>query len=439
MLYYFVVYSVDVLRMQPVNQHARINLAGLKEEIVRKIGPERSKHYFKLLDRLLKLKLNKPEFNKMCKGIVGRENIPLHNQFICAILENVYTAKVPPPLANGVDAQKGKATREVDSKEPPGDVREQNGFHPAINQPPNPSALSNGNILPPSPKKARTGSRERRIGDRRSALSANGKAQQSLNTHHGDFRATSENGEFITTNTNWRTVQQHQGLKRQADKDTQLLDDHPVKLTKVSAVGTISGHSTDQTEFLVKKDVRGVSARRLLNPPLGIPFCAASAGGARMLVPLASSSKFASSFNSGDLLDTVTLKEHMEHIATANGLEGVSIDTAKMLNSGLEAYLKGLIKSCHELVVARSGIAQSDHNPQKHQAHLKMFNGFRSGQHNPTQTSSSPSDVMHEHRSNCPISLLDFRTAMELNPQQLGKDWPLWLEKIRAHADEEEM
>lgn len=434
MLYYFGVYRIDVLRMQPLNQHARINLAGLKAEIVRKIGPERSKHYFKLLDRLLKLKVNKAEFNKMCKGIVGRENIPLHNQFICAILENVYTAKVP-PLANGVEAH--KATREVDGKEPSGDFREQNGFHPAINQPPNPSALSNGNILPPSLKKARTGTRERRIGDRRSSLSANGKAQQLPNTQYGDFRASSENGEF-TTNTNRRTVQQHQGLKRQADRDTQLLDDQPAKLSKVSAVGTISVHSPDQTEFLVKKDV-GVSARRLLNPPLGIPFCAASAGGARKLVPLASSSKFASSFNSGDLLDTVTLKEHMDHIATANGLEGVSIDTAKILNSGLDAYLKGLIKSCHELVVARSGLAQSEHNPQKHQAHLKMFNGFRSGQHYPTQTSSSPSDVMHEHRSPCPISLLDFRTAMELNPQQLGEDWPLWLEKIRARAYEEEL
>ncbi|KAF1002847.1 uncharacterized protein LOC141700054 [Apium graveolens] len=422
--------------MQSVNQHERINLAGLKAEIVRKIGPERSKHYFKLLDRLLKLKVNKAEFNKMCKGIVGRENIPLHNQFICAILENVYTAKVP-PLVNGVDAH--KATKEVDSKEPSGDVREQNGFHPAKNQIPNPSALSNGNILPPSPKKARTGNRERRVGDRRSALSANGKAQQALNTQYGDFRASSENGEFITTNTNRRTVQQHQGLKRQAEKDTQLLDDQLVKLSKVSAVGTISVHSTDQAEFLVKKDVGGVSARRLLNPPLGIPFCAASVGGARKLVPLASSSKFASSYNSGDLLDTVTLKEHMEHIATENGLEGVSIDTAKLLKSALDAYLKGLIKSSHELVVARSGLVQSDHNPQKHQAHLKMFNGFRSGHQYPTQTSSSPSDVMHEHRSRCPISLLDFRTAMELNTQQLGEDWPLWLEKIRARADAEEM
>ncbi|THG07917.1 hypothetical protein TEA_021089 [Camellia sinensis var. sinensis] len=34
-----------------------------------------------------------------------------------------------------------------------------------------------------------------------------------------------------------------------------------------------------------------------------------------------------------------------------------------------------------------------------------------------------------------PISLLDFKVAMELNPQQLGEDWPLLLEKI---SNEEE-
>lgn len=419
--------------MQTIRQHERINLAGLKAEIVRKIGPERSKHYFKLLDRFLKLKVNKVEFNRICKGIVGRENIPLHNQFICSILENVYTAKVP-PLANGVDVRKAAVV--VDCKEPLGDVREQNGFHPVINQPQNPSSLSNGSILPLSPKKARTGIRERRGGDRRSALGANGKAQQPLVTQCSDFRVASENGEFITPN---RTVQQHQGLKRQADKDTQLLDDHPVKLSKVSAVGTISVHSTDQTELIAKKYVTEVSARRLLNPPLGIPSSAASTGGARKLVPLASSSKILSSFDSGDLMDTVTLKERMEQIATANGLEGVSSESAEILNNGLEAHLKGLVKSCHELVAARSGLFQSDHISQKHQVHLRTFNGYRPGYHYPTQSSSSPSEVTHEHRPRCPTSLLDFRTAMELNPQQLGEDWPLLLEKIRAHADEEEM
>lgn len=428
-------YRFDVLRMQPLNQHARINLAGLKAEIVRKIGPERSKHYFKLLDRWLRLKLNKAEFNKLCKGIVGRENIPLHNQFISSILENVYTAKVP-PVTNGVDAH--KATGAIDCKEPSCDVREQNRFHPVINHPPNPSALSNGNILPLgplSPKKARTGTRERRIGDRRSALGANGKGQQSLNTQYADISVSSENGKFTSPNR-W-TVQQHQGLKRQADNDTQVLDDQPVKLSKVSAAGKISVQSTDHTELLVKKDE--LSARRLLNPPLGIPFCAASAGGACKLVPLASSSKCVSSFNSGDLLDTVTLKECLEQISKVNGLEGVSMDTAKLLNSGLDAYLKGLIKSCHELVVARSGLAQPDCIPQKHQANLKMFNGFRSGYHHPVQSGSSPSEVMNEHRSRCPTSLLDFRTAMELNPRQLGEDWPLLLEKICARAFEEEM
>jgi hypothetical protein len=33
--------------------------------------------------------------------------------------------------------------------------------------------------------------------------------------------------------------------------------------------------------------------------------------------------------------------------------------------------------------------------------------------------------------------MLDFKVAMELNPQQLGEDWPLLLEKICMHSFED--
>jgi hypothetical protein len=35
------------------------------------------------------------------------------------------------------------------------------------------------------------------------------------------------------------------------------------------------------------------------------------------------------------------------------------------------------------------------------------------------------------------VSLLDFRVAMELNPRQLGDDWPSLLEKICTDSFEE--
>ncbi|KAH7837984.1 hypothetical protein Vadar_020452 [Vaccinium darrowii] len=44
---------------------------------------------------------------------------------------------------------------------------------------------------------------------------------------------------------------------------------------------------------------------------------------------------------------------------------------------------------------------------------------------------------MQDGKPHCTVSLLDFRVAMQLNPQQLGEDWPLLLEKICIRLSEE--
>lgn len=96
----------------------------------------------------------------------------------------------------------------------------------------------------------------------------------------------------------------------------------------------------------------------------------------------------------------------MQLIAAAQGLEGVSMECANLLINGSDAYLKKLIKSCVELVGARSGHDLSKNNSYTHQFDGKHF----------------------------PVSLLDFKVAMELNPQQLGEDWAFLLEKICIHV-----
>lgn len=425
--------------MQPPHQHSRINLAELKAQIIRKLGPERSKQYFSYLNRLLSSKLCKFEFNKLCLRIVGRENIPLHNQFIRSILKNACSAKIPPPTQD-VEFLKQKGA--VENKDPPTDGSLQNGSHPAITLPPNPSALTNGDILPPSPRKARTGIRDRRVGDRRTAFGPNGKtkfpSQISSTTNSGDFNVSLENGELTPPDIR-RPVHHHQGHTQQAENKEEGLVHHPAKLpvTERSSDGPFSVHSNDQYDLLVRKDGKEVSARNLLHAPLGIPFCQASVGGARRPLPLAGSSNAVSTFSCGGLLDSITLRERMDQIAGAQGLEGVSMECANVLNSGLDAYLKGLIRSSVELVGARSGYDTTKIGAQKHQAHSKLVNGLRRGHHFQVQSSSRSLEVMQEHGTHCPISLLDFRVAMELNPQQLGEDWPFLLEKICTHSFEE--
>lgn len=414
--------------MQPPHQHSRNNLAELKAQTIRKLGQERSKEYFNYLIRFLSLKLSKVEFSKqfskLSLRIIGRVNIPLHNEFISSILKNASTAEM----------------------QPPSDQSRQNGSNPTIKRAPRPSSLLNSDILPLSTQRTSTGIRDwkvRILGDRRNVLEPNCKtnfaSQQSSITHSGNFNVVLDNG-YSSPANNHSPVQHHQGLTQQGENKGEVLGngDHPAKLPVIqrSPGGPVSLHRKDHNELLVREDGKEVCARNLLRAPLGIPICAPSVRGSYRALPLASNSRRASSFSSGGLSDNITLREQMEQIAAAQGLEGVSMDCANAVNNGLDAYLKCLIRSCVELVGARSYNEPKKNISQKHG--VKLVNGFRPGHHHhQMQSTSRPLEIAQEHSSHCPISLLDFRVAMELNPQQLGEYWPLLLEKICTHAFEE--
>lgn len=421
-----------MLRMQPPHQHQRINLTELKAQMVKKLGPDATKQYFYFLNRFLSLKLSKVEFNKLCVRIVGRENIPLHNQFIRSILKNACSAEVPPSTH---EKEVLKSVKAVGNKEPTRDGHKQSVS--------NPSFLSNGDILQLSPRKVRTGTRDRKPLDRPSSFAPNGKtnfvSQQSSTEHDGNSTVVLENG-VSTPHDIRRPVQHHQGPMERAENEGEVSHYHSDNLPIIKGLpdGSVSAHSKDLAEELSFEDRKGGYARSLLRAPLGVPSCPASVGGAYRMMPLASSSTFVSSFNIGGLLDSTALRERMEQIAATQGLEGVTMDCANLLNNGLDAYLKGLIGSCVELVGARSGHEPTKSSMNKHQTHLKLVNGVRPGHHlHPMQSSNRPMEGVQERKSECPLSLLDFRVAMELNPQQLGEDWPLQLEKICTRAFDE--
>ncbi|KAK6147952.1 hypothetical protein DH2020_018864 [Rehmannia glutinosa] len=294
-------------------------------------------------------------------------------------------------------------------KEISADGHQHNGSHIGTTQAIGSPGLSNGGdmLLPVSPRKARTGSRDRRSGDRRSALGPNGKTsfapQLSTENKSSDFNVILENGDL-------NPLQHHQVLIQQAKSEN--TGTTPSKMPVVR-------RSPD--ESVVKNDGKDVSARSPLRAPLGVPLCPVSIGGARQALPPASST-----FCDGALLDSHTLRERMEHIAVAQGLEGVSADCANILNHGLDSYMKGLIRSCIEIVGARSGHELTKNNNDKHHTH-KLINGVKPGQQYQMQNSG----VHLEQKIQCPISLQDFRVAMEMNPRQLGEDWPLLLAASR--------
>ncbi|CAN4100154.1 unnamed protein product [Withania somnifera] len=420
--------------MQPPHQHSRINLSELKAQIVKKLGPEGSKQYFHYLSRLLSLKISKVEFDKLCFRILGRENIPLHNQFIHSILRNACSAKVPPPIIEGGIVKPGVA---VGGKEPVDDAYDQNGVHVSSNQASGQPGLSNGDMFPLSPRKARTGFRDHRPGDRRSVLGPNGKNsfafQQATLKESSDFEIIKDNGALHPPNAKG-AVHHHQGIIQQTDDERQGFNQETAKFSvmKRSLQNSVSLQNQKDKS---RDDEKEMHARSQLQAPLGVPFCPVSVGGARRPVPLAAGSRCVSSSSFGALLDSATLRERMEQIAAEQGLDGVAADCANLLNSGLNSYLKGLIKSCFQLVGARSGHEPTTNNTKKKQNYMKLVNGLRPGHHLQMNGGRS-SEAVHAHGPGNLVSLQDFRVAMELNPRQLGEDWPLLLEKVTQAVEQ---
>ncbi|KAK1358302.1 hypothetical protein POM88_051558 [Heracleum sosnowskyi] len=175
-----------------------------------------------------------------------------------------------------------------------------------MNQPPV-AALSNEDILPLSPKKARTGAQDHRDGDCRSALGS--KKRQILYP------------------------------KR-----------HQMQIVELLMLIWILENESQYVQIirrrLINDDGGEVSAVRFSHAPLDIPFWAASKGGAHRSLSLVSSSKVVSLSDIGGFFDTTTLRECMKQIAARQGLEGVSLDCADILNNGLDAYFKGFYSTC---------------------------------------------------------------------------------------------
>ncbi|CAL5206419.1 unnamed protein product [Lathyrus oleraceus] len=418
--------------MQP-QQSSRIDLGELKVHIVKKVGPDKSKRYFYYLNRFLSQKLSKNEFDKLCFRVLGRENLPLHNLFIKSILKNACEAKTPPSVHPSGSSKSGTRVTNLSPGREDGHEQSVANF-----QNHNASSWQNG-VLPASPRKLRSGMRDRKLKDRPSPLGPNGKidsvSHHFMATEDGDGKVDMENG-TLTLCDYQRPTQQ---LQAAAELPKNVIADGMQRLAKKPRI-----HGKGLTEISTAED--GMEAEQLnrlnfaRNPliaPLGIPYCSASVGGARKALPVNSAGEFVSFCDNGRLSDTDTLRRRMEQIAMVQGLGGVSTECASMLNSVLDLYLKRLIKSCVDLVGARSANEPSKLPIPKKQIQGKVVNGMMPHNHLHVQNAGRLAESEPEHRPQFSVSLQDFKVAMELNPQQLGEDWPLQLEKISMQSFEE--
>lgn len=415
--------------MQP-QQCSRIDLAELKAHIVKKIGADRSKRYFYYLSRFLSQKLSKNEFDKSCYRILGKDNLPLHNQLIRAILKNACQAKSPPPVHEAGLVKSSSAASKLTPCRENGPEQIEPFVPNGPNQIPSLPTWSNSNgVLPVSPRKIRSGMRDRKVRERPSALAPNGTVATVL--HHSASledngnKLPVENGE-LTPYDYYRPVQHLQSLAAQPEMGNLKLADR----------AHAERNLVEECQEVERSSILNIS-RSPLVAPLGIPLCSSSLGGVRKAVPVTSSEGFMSNYDCGMLSDTETLRKRMDQIAEAHNLEGVSLECANMLNNMLDVYLKKLIKSCIDLVTSRSPLDLRRRSLQKQLVQGKVVNGLWPNSHLHWQNTSGPVGVVQEQRPHRAISLLDFKVAMELNPQQLGEDWPLLLERICLNSFEQ--
>ncbi|KAG8083451.1 hypothetical protein GUJ93_ZPchr0015g6997 [Zizania palustris] len=373
---------VQPLLSSTVGQSTRINLHEIKYNIAKRIGPERAKNYFQHFERFLSSKLNKNEFDKLCLVTLGRENLPLHNHLIRSILHNACQAKGP----------------EINAPKLTGDVTNSDHTLPPV--------WNNGHVLNQRVKDNRPLSR------RYNAL-----AQcSSLNLGETIIR---ENG---TPNLN--------DLKRHAqfqhNEHAEPLTKHP-RLEKVPSNFHEPPHINGPGENLGDETIHHIPGP--VEAPLGIHFGPVSFGGTQkpsIIASAPSNDSNMSCYELYELRDTMSLRKRMEKFAEAQGLEGVSVECANLLNNGVDVFLKQLIGSCVKLVGTRSQHGKLSHIPLKQELRHKLINGVSLQNHVHGQGIIRPAGLNS-------ISMQDLKAVSELSPHLLGVNASLVLETINSY------
>ncbi|XP_050261672.1 uncharacterized protein LOC126706302 [Quercus robur] len=358
-------------KMLPNQNFSRIDTAELKALIFRKVGHERAEKYFDQLGSLFSSKVSKSQFDKFCIRTIGRENIPLHNRLVKAILKNACVAKVPPT----------RGIRKVGSAL---DVKASNGYQRNCLQ------SLYGDAFPPSPRKGRSPvNRDRKFKDRPSPLGPHGKPQS--------------------------VVCEELVSKAQEQQSATEL----ISLGSRPPVEVASVEDGEEVEQMAGSP--GVQSRSPVTAPFGISMNLAGARKSLCNVSVCNDYHPETCQNSGELPDTRSLRSRLQRKLEMEGMN-VSVDYVNLLNNALDVYLKRLIEPCMGLAVSRGG---NNHYKQQNHQFLPGFSQMLPGRY-----------MQREERS-AYASMSDFRAAMELNPQILGEDWTIQLEKICLHDSEE--
>ncbi|THF96529.1 uncharacterized protein LOC114316918 [Camellia sinensis] len=284
----------------------------LKLQIERNLGFEKAEKYFCLLNRYLRLKISKSEFDRHCIGTIGRENICLHNRLIRAIIKNACVGKTPPPK----ESKTGSSLN----------VKVSNGYQRSSLQ-----SLCR-DVFPQSPRKGRSPSfRDRKSKDRPSPLGPHGKAhsvgcEDSVPKIQEQQSATELLSLGSGTPPEGNSVEEGEEVEQ--------------------AAGSPSIYSRSPVRAPLGMSINGKETRKVLRKGS------------------ATASHIHSCLNNDELPNTSSLKTRLEQKLEMDGLK-FSMDCVSLLNNSIDIYLKRLIKPCLELAASRSGNKHSSEVPDQ--------------------------------------------------------------------------
>lgn len=377
--------SVQLLPSTAIGQSTRIDVREIKSKIFKNIGPERARKYFQHLERFLSSRLSKNEFEKLCIVALGRENLPLHNHLIRSILHNASRA-CGPPVIN-------------DPKLVRGATSSGHAFVPPV--------WDNGGASDHNIKENKASCRREKTLTQKSLLNHCETIIHENGVHHlGDLK---------------RCTQRQKGDYLEPLIKRPRVEKEPFSLHTLHNNGSVLPSGENLGREII------YHSRGPVQAPLG--FQLRPDRWAQKPLSIASvSSKDASDtcIELGELCDSLSLKKRMDKIAESEGLEGVSIECANLLNNGIDVFMKQLIGSCIELVTSRSQHGKLRNEALKQQLCRKFINGVSLQNHIPGQGGIIPPETNS-------ISMQDLKAVMELNPRLLGVNASLLLEKINSY------
>jgi hypothetical protein len=413
----------------------RINVQGIKDNIVKLVGAEKSKRYFSHFRRFLSAGLSKTELDKLVVKTIGKENVRLHNQLVRAILSNAVKATKFPPLPSEA-AQHAPTKPPLIPYSPCVTSDEATTYHAS------PSTLSNGDSVLSSPRRGRTKSTVR---DHKSSHLG----PREDNLRPWTDRAGARIDHQPTPDLSRPTSQCFDGATKLPDSESNSSAEPPLKRARVvvrpssdETVGAVESFPLSGEDSRFRKEeereeiVPSFPIGSSIKAPLGVPLCfhRSHTNEHRKPLPQALPARFLQEASEADFLEAIELPDgntmhmFMEEIASTEGLQYVSRDAADILNLALDVYLKRLIKPCMNAKDSQ-GLAKTAPSSNKSASEgilpgnkiHRSINGVWS-----RQSGSEHDKVKMGHV----ISLKDFKSALDLNPQPLGGDWPLQLEKI---------